>query len=177
MRLRHVTILLIACLPTIADGTDNHWNQFRGPNGNGRAVSQDLPIEFTEAKNVRWKTAIPGVGWSSPVVWKNQVWVTTGRQGGRQLFAICADAQSGELIHNVKVFDVDAATREWNAAARGGARMERGGARPRENGALVAAATPGSPVLKHGPMPPAADGGVNAPGRVRRRPASLVISH
>jgi hypothetical protein len=52
--------------------------------------------------------------------------------------------------------------------ARGDARVERGGAGRRENGALVAAGTPGSPVLKHGPMPPAAEWGVNAPGRARR---------
>jgi hypothetical protein len=42
--------------------------------------------------------------------------------------------------------------------------LERGGAGRRGNGALVAAGSSGSPVLKHGPMPPAAEWGVNAPG-------------
>jgi hypothetical protein len=50
----------------------------------------------------------------------------------------------------------------WNAMARGDAEVERGGAGPRGNGSLVAAGTAGSPVLKHGPMPPAAEEGVNA---------------
>jgi hypothetical protein len=52
----------------------------------------------------------------------------------------------------------------WNAGARGDASVERGGAGPRECGTLDAAATSGSPVLKHGPMPPAAEEGVNALG-------------
>ncbi|MDP7019815.1 MAG: hypothetical protein QGG36_28715, partial [Pirellulaceae bacterium] len=52
----------------------------------------------------------------------------------------------------------------WNAVARGSASVERVGAGRRGNGTLVAAATSGSPVLKHGPMPPAAEEGVNALG-------------
>ena len=38
----------------------------------------NLPVEFDEAKNVRWKIAIPDEGWSSPVVWGNEIWLTAG---------------------------------------------------------------------------------------------------
>ena len=48
------------------------WNQFRGPNGEGKADA-DLPLELGEGKNVTWKTPMPGKAWSSPVVWGNQV--------------------------------------------------------------------------------------------------------
>ena len=37
----------------------------------------DLPLSWSEQENVRWKTAIPGRGWSSPVVLGDRVWVTT----------------------------------------------------------------------------------------------------
>lgn len=84
----------------------DYWNQFRGPNGDGKAVASDLPSEFNETKNVRWKTPIHDKGYSSPVVWGNQIWVTTAREDGRELFAICIDLESGDILHDIKVFDV-----------------------------------------------------------------------
>ena len=91
-----------------------HWNQFRGPQGNGRSSATDLPVEFSETKNVRWKVPVPGVGWSSPVVWGNQVWVTSGMQGGQQLLAICIDVETGKTLHRVSVFDVVKPGMEWS---------------------------------------------------------------
>jgi outer membrane protein assembly factor BamB len=83
-----------------------HWNQFRGPNGDGKFLQADLPVEFGETKSVRWKTAIHDEGWSSPVVWGDQIWLTTGRADGSELFAICVDLKSGKILHDIKVFDV-----------------------------------------------------------------------
>ena len=83
-----------------------YWNQFRGPNGDGVSLATNLPVQFGESKNVRWKTAIHDEGWSSPVVWGDQIWLTTGRRDGSQLFAICVDFKTGEVIHDIKVFDV-----------------------------------------------------------------------
>ena len=85
---------------------ENYWNQFRGPNGDGKTIATDLPIEFSETKNVRWKTPIHDKGYSSPVVWGDQIWVTTAREDGRELFAICVDLESGDILHDIKVFDV-----------------------------------------------------------------------
>ena len=88
--------------------TEDYWNQFRGPNGDGKATATNLPIEFSETENVRWKTPIHDKGYSSPVVWGNQIWVTTARKDGRELFAICVDLESGNILHDIKVFDVAA---------------------------------------------------------------------
>ena len=55
--------------------TESFWNQFHGPN-EGLAPRAKLPLEFTDTKNVQWRTPVHGLGWSSPVVWKQQVWVT-----------------------------------------------------------------------------------------------------
>ncbi|RKU31543.1 quinonprotein alcohol dehydrogenase [Candidatus Poribacteria bacterium] len=83
-----------------------YWNQFRGPNGDGQSPASNLPIEFNETKNIRWKTPIHDEGYSSPVVWGNQIWLTTARRDGKELFAICVDLESGNIIHDIKVFDV-----------------------------------------------------------------------
>ena len=85
---------------------EKYWNQFRGPNGDGKAIATNLPIEFSETENVRWKIPIHDQGYSSPVVWKNQIWVTTAREDGKELFAICVDLMSGDIVHDIKVFDV-----------------------------------------------------------------------
>ena len=84
----------------------SNWNQFRGPGGDGVSTAKDLPTEFDEANNVRWKIAIPGRGWSSPVVWKNEIWLTTGDESKKELRAICVDAASGKVLKDIKVFDM-----------------------------------------------------------------------
>ena len=105
-------LVLAACLSPGSDllGSDllaeGHWNQFRGPNGDGKSAALNLPTEFDEARNVRWKTSIPDEGWSSPVVWENEVWLTTGSDEKRELRALCLDLESGEITKNIKVFDM-----------------------------------------------------------------------
>ena len=82
-----------------------HWNQFRGPEGTGHTKA-DLPITWSEKENVAWKTAIPGRGWSSPVLWENQIWLTTATPDGKQLTVVCLDALTGKILHQQKLFDV-----------------------------------------------------------------------
>jgi outer membrane protein assembly factor BamB len=65
-----------------------------------------LPLAWSENENIAWKTAIHGHGWSSPVIWGDQVWVTTATEDGKEMFAVCVDRESGSITHDVKVFDV-----------------------------------------------------------------------
>ena len=60
-----------------------NWPSFRGPDGTGVADGQQPPItwDIKEDKNVRWKTPIPGLGHSCPIVWGNRVFVTTAVSG------------------------------------------------------------------------------------------------
>jgi outer membrane protein assembly factor BamB len=55
---------------------------------------------------VVWKVPILDQGWSSPVIWDNQVWMTTATEDGTRLFAVCVDRRTGEVLHDRKVFDV-----------------------------------------------------------------------
>jgi outer membrane protein assembly factor BamB len=87
------------------EGADN-WPQFRGPDGQGHAPSARVPLAVNESSHVTWKTPIPGQGWSSPVAFDRQVWMTTATEAGKSLRALCVDLQSGELLQNLEVFRV-----------------------------------------------------------------------
>ena len=83
-----------------------NWPEFRGPDGDGIANGADLPEEFSDDSLVNWKTPIWGKGWSSPVIWGNQIWLTTATEDGKRMSAICVDLESGKiaferLIHEV----------------------------------------------------------------------------
>lgn len=54
-----------------------YWPAWRGPMGTGVAPLADPPTRFSQQENLRWKTPIPGRGFSSPVVWGDHVFVTT----------------------------------------------------------------------------------------------------
>lgn len=82
------------------------WTQFRGPNGNGIYNGPKLPTEWGPETNVAWKTTIPGKGWSSPIVSKGKVYLTTAvPQGdGQSLRALCVDAASGKIDWDKEIF-------------------------------------------------------------------------
>jgi outer membrane protein assembly factor BamB len=82
------------------------WNQFRGPRGDGQTQAQSLPVDWSETKHVSWKTAIHGKAWSSPVVWGQQIWMTSATADGKQLFAICVEAATGKIVHDIAVFEI-----------------------------------------------------------------------
>src|SRR5260370_263887 len=66
----------------VSPGNDN-WPQFRGPTGDGISDSKNVPTTWSETENIRWKTAIHDKGWSSPVIWGDQVWLTTAHTMGK----------------------------------------------------------------------------------------------
>jgi outer membrane protein assembly factor BamB len=99
-------VLTAATLVVVTVSLHAQWPQFRGPDGNGQAPASKPPLTWAEGKNVRWKTAIHGRAWSSPVILGNQIWMTTATEDGRELFAIALDRESGKILHDLKLFDV-----------------------------------------------------------------------
>lgn len=83
------------------------WPQFQGPRGDSRSAARGVPREWGEQKNIRWKTPIHGRGWSSPVILGRQVWMTTATPDGKELYAVAVDRETGKVVHDVKVFDVE----------------------------------------------------------------------
>lgn len=85
---------------------EESWPQFRGPTGQGIATAKGLPLKWSETENVKWKTAIHGKAWSSPVVLGRQIWLTTATEDGRELFAVAVDRDSGRIIHDLRLFQI-----------------------------------------------------------------------
>lgn len=82
------------------------WPEFRGPTGQGISDERGLPLTWSESKNVKWKTAIPGKGWSSPAILGDRIWLTTATDDGKSLRAICVDRNSGAITQNIEVFRI-----------------------------------------------------------------------
>jgi outer membrane protein assembly factor BamB len=96
-------VLLLSFVGATFSG--ENWTQFRGPGGQGYAAADStLPQFWNEKKNVVWKRELPGRGHSSPVVWDQQIWVTTATEDGRALGAIGVDAGTGDILHQVVLF-------------------------------------------------------------------------
>jgi len=95
------------------------WPQFRGPTGDGHSTAKNLPTTWSEKENIRWKTPIHDKGWSSPVIWGDQIWLTTAKEKYAdnapkenaaqkipkpewiELYAICIDRLTGNVVHDI----------------------------------------------------------------------------
>jgi len=122
-----IALVSYAATPA-AFSADVSWPEFRGPGGQG-IVDEPAPLTWSETENIVWKTAIPGRGWSSPVVLGDRVWMTTAVeeaataeeakskvQGGTKdaslakrlwLYAVCVDRKSGKLLRNIELFEIN----------------------------------------------------------------------
>ena len=73
-----------ACLLAQATRGEVDWTGFRGSAGNGVAENAELPIRWGPREGLRWKTQLPGTGWSQPIVWGNRIFVTTAETEQQQ---------------------------------------------------------------------------------------------
>ena len=83
------------------------WTHFRGSNLDGISLDKSAPLSWTETENISWKSAMEGRGWSSPVVFKDQIWYTTATPDGKVMFAVCTDFNTGQNLFNITVFQPD----------------------------------------------------------------------
>jgi len=97
--MKTITLLFLTTLLFPSD-----WPQFRGPTGQGLSDERGLPLTWSETTNIKWKVAIPGKGWSSPVVQGDRIWLTTATEQGKSLRAISVDRNSGAILQNIEVF-------------------------------------------------------------------------
>jgi outer membrane protein assembly factor BamB len=97
MNMLHPT-LAWACLGLSLASTlpAENWPHWRGPHGDGRTAEQGLPQTWSATQNVRWKTALPEPGNSTPVVWGNRLFLTQAR--GDQRLLQCYDTADGKLL-------------------------------------------------------------------------------
>jgi outer membrane protein assembly factor BamB len=105
---RRVLIGIILCLTFCYPShflAAQDWPQFRGPTGQGHSSVKRLPLRWSEdSDNIKWKSEIKGLGWSSPSVQGERIWLTTATDEGTSLRAICLDLNTGRTVHDVEVF-------------------------------------------------------------------------
>ena len=107
MRQRRQAFLLLGSVLASVTALHAQWPQFRGPDGVGIAASRNLPVTWSESTNVRWRTAIHGRAWSSPVILDSEIWVTTATPDGRELSVLTVNAGDGKIVRDQKVFQVE----------------------------------------------------------------------
>lgn len=122
--MRYVTTvtfgLALLALTSAFAADEFQWSQFRGPAAGAVADDPDLPDTWSETENVVWKTDIPGLGWSSPIVWDNHVFVTATTTEGQEPAPVPGlfdpgdefGAQRSTAVHRWMVYDVDFQTGE-----------------------------------------------------------------
>jgi len=128
------TFLSIGAFLGVASFTNaaDEWPQWRGPGGQGHAPdAEGTPTEWSETKNIRWKTELPGAGHSSPLISGNRIWLTTAIETptseaeakkrlevntGSQpltlldlvsLQALCLDRETGRILHEIELLTVE----------------------------------------------------------------------
>ena len=85
--IRPVALALLVALgaasgvQAVDPAADARWPGWRGTNGQGVAAGARVPLEWSETKNIVWKTELPGRGHSSPIVWGDRIFVTTAVEG------------------------------------------------------------------------------------------------
>ena len=104
---KHTGLLLFGLVAFTVARLDAQWLQFRGPDGAGIAASRSLPLTWDESTNIRWKTAIHGRAWSSPVILDSEIWLTTATPDGKELSVVTVNAADGKIVRDQKIFQVD----------------------------------------------------------------------
>ena len=126
--MKHPAPLIAALALTLstAHAAEADWPQFRGPTGQGISEATNVPVEWSDTKNVAWKVEIPGKGWSSPVLSKGRLYLTTAvgdSTSGITLHALCLDASDGRTLWDTEVFrpepEATAAMHRKNSLASG----------------------------------------------------------
>jgi len=93
---KRCTLLAIGLLLLVSSAFagEGQWSRFRGPNGTGISDATTVPVQWTE-KDYNWKVEIPGVGHSSPVVWKDRIYLTSGDRKTATRSILCLNTADG----------------------------------------------------------------------------------
>jgi outer membrane protein assembly factor BamB len=101
--------LLIIC-PTSGITADS-WPEFRGPGAQGISTATNVPVRWSAGSNIVWKVAVPGKGWSSPVLADGKIYLTTACQteGSSEisLRVLCLSAADGRTLWNIEAIHPD----------------------------------------------------------------------
>ena len=91
-------ILLLLLINCISVTQAQNWPCWRGPDGDGTSIETDLPAKWDSVTNVVWKIPVPGTGYSSPVIWKEKLFLITALDETREKVLLCYNTKNGDLL-------------------------------------------------------------------------------
>jgi outer membrane protein assembly factor BamB len=102
MKLHHACLmflagLLVGCLSFPSPAGAENWPGWRGPRGDGTSLEKNVPTQW-DAANVVWKTAVPGAGHASPIVWGERVFTVTALPEKLDRVLLCFDRATGKIL-------------------------------------------------------------------------------
>lgn len=89
-----VTLGVMLSTPLMAE----NWAQWRGPNSNGSTTEMGFPTEWSKTDNIAWSVEMPGPSASTPIIWKDHVFISTPDSRTKTLLAMCFDRKTGKLL-------------------------------------------------------------------------------
>ena len=93
-----IFILTLLIVNSISVTQAQNWPNFRGPNGDGTSIETNLPTRWDSRTNVVWKSPVPGLGHSSPIIWEDKLFITTALSETQEKLLLCYDCKSGHLL-------------------------------------------------------------------------------
>jgi outer membrane protein assembly factor BamB len=92
----------VRTIPVTGEGA-SYWTRWRGPSGQGNVEGTGYVDKWSSTENVKWKVAVPGEGHSSPIIWKDHLFLTTSRDGGAKVSMLAYDRRDGKLLWETQV--------------------------------------------------------------------------
>ena len=92
MSRKALALLLLVLFSSSVAYADN-WPQWRGPTMNGVSAEKNLPLRWTTEENIVWKLALPGLSGSTPIIWRDRVFLNVA--DGDDLYLWCVTRTDG----------------------------------------------------------------------------------
>ena len=98
-----ILIFLVLWLITCDVIRGENWPRFRGPSGQGISSETDLPVTWSKDENIKWTSDLPGQGWSSPIVFKDHIFLTAATEEGVSCRVVCINRKDGSMAWSKEV--------------------------------------------------------------------------
>lgn len=93
-----IPVLTLLMVNSISVTQAQNWPNWRGPRGDGTSIETNLPIKWDSITNVVWKSPVPGIGHSSPIIWEDRLFTMTAMPETQEKLLLCYDCKNGNLL-------------------------------------------------------------------------------